>query len=107
LSREGEPLVTRAPLATAIDEFQRGPLCVYVREHPFGLLPGISNLYCLDADLRLLWLAEWPAVCGPCTRILDTTPLVVTAESTSGMLIHLNAETGRAIGVSHAMAAAG
>ncbi|MEO7599954.1 MAG: hypothetical protein ABIV50_13540, partial [Opitutus sp.] len=48
LTREGVAAITCAPLATAIVEFRRGPMCVFVRETPNGLLPGISNLYRLD-----------------------------------------------------------
>jgi hypothetical protein len=65
LSREGIHTAAHSPLATAVVEFCRGAHCYYVREHPHGLLPGIPNLYCLDRELRLQWLAEWPLTDDP------------------------------------------
>ena len=107
LTREGVPALTCTPLATAIVEFQRGPMCVYVRESPNGLLPGISNLYRLDNALRLQWLAEWPEQWGPCMQIIDATSDIVRAELSSGSVVRLDAFTGHVVGVDHLMAAAG
>jgi hypothetical protein len=107
LTREGLPARSCQPLATAVAEFLRGPMCVYVREHPHGLLPGIANLYCLDGDLRLKWMAEWPESCGPCTRIVDASGDILMAESVSGAVIQLDAHTGRTLQIAHPMAAAG
>jgi hypothetical protein len=95
------------PLATAVVEFRHGPLRVYVREHPYGLLPGIPNLYCLDAALRLQWMAEWPTPADPCARILVEKGEVLIVESVSGARISLDAHTGKLLGVARPMAAAG
>jgi hypothetical protein len=73
LTREGARAAAHAPLATAVVEFRRGPMCFFVREHPYGLLPGMPNLYCLDGDLRLQWLAEWPLIDDPCAAIAPET----------------------------------
>src|SRR5882724_11416434 len=94
LTREGAPAGFYAPLATAVVEFHRGPMCVYVREHPYGLLPGIPNLYCLDGSLRLLWLAEWPDPADPCAKIVDITSETLVAESASGAIVRLDARSG-------------
>lgn len=107
LTREGTAARSCPPLATAVAEFLRGPLCVYVRELPYGLLPGFSNVYCLDGDLRLKWLAEWPADFGASTRIVDSSEGVLTAELTSGAFVRLDAHTGRTLELVPAMAAAG
>jgi len=107
LTREGLPARSCPPLATAVAEFVGGPMCVYVREHPYGLLPGIANLYCLDGDLRMMWIAEWPASCGPCTRIVDATGDLLTAESASGAVVRIDAQTGRTLHIEQPMAAAG
>jgi hypothetical protein len=80
---------------------------VYVREHPYGLLPGIANLYCLDGALRMQWMAEWPDPTDPCARIVDEVDDTLIAESVSGALVRLDAHTGRLLGVDHPMAAAG
>jgi len=106
LTREGARAAGYAPLATAVVEFRHAPLRVYVREHPFGLLPGIPNLYCLDGDFRLLWMAEWPDPADPCARILDEDGASVMAETASGALVRLDAHTGRLLGVTHAVAIA-
>ena len=91
LTREGTRAAGHAPLATAVLEFRHGSLRYYVREHPHGLLPGLPNLYCLDGDLRMMWIAEWPASCGPCTRIVDATRDHLTAESASGAVVRIDA----------------
>lgn len=106
LTRNGALTRCIAPLATAVVEFRQGPLCVYVREHPYGLLPGISNLYCLDGDLKLQWLAEWPDPADPCVQIVEVADESLIAESASGALIHLDRHTGRLQRVTHPMAAA-
>jgi hypothetical protein len=106
LTREGARAVGHAPLATAVVEFRHGPLRVYVREHPYGLLPGLANLYCLDAAFRLQWIAEWPDFADPCARIVDEDGDTLLVESMSGSLIRLDAHTGRLLGVAQAMAEA-
>lgn len=69
----------------------------YVREHPFGLLPGIANLYCLDGAHRLQWIAEWPAADDPCASILDEIDGQLIVLSVSGAVVRLDAETGRLV----------
>jgi hypothetical protein len=103
----GERNGWHAPLATAVVEFCRRPLRVYVREHPYGLLPGIPNLYCLDGALRLQWMAEWPDAEGPCTRILEDDVRTLTVEAASGARVRLDANTGRLLAVAPTLAAAG
>lgn len=106
LTRQGARAGGHVPLATAVVEFRQGPLRVYVREHPYGLLPGIPNLYCLDGDLRLQWMAEWHDPEDPCARILGEDAKALVVESISGALVRLDALTGRLLGVTQAMAAA-
>lgn len=106
VSPRGDRARTHAPLATAVAEFLHGPLRLYVREHPHGLLPGLPNLYCLDAALRLHWLAEWPDAHGPCTALLSANTDTVTAVAASGVHVTLDAQTGRLLRVQSALAAA-
>ena len=82
-------------------------MCVYVRESPHGLLPGIANLYRLDSALRLQWLAEWPEQWGPCIQIIDASADTLTAELSSAAVIRLDAYSGQLINVDHPMMAAG
>ena len=106
LQLDGGRATGHEPLATAIVEFRRGPLRYYVREHPFGLLPGIPNLYCLDAGFRLQWMAEWPDPADPCTSIVGEDGNALVALAASGASVHLDAATGRLLGVSQTVAAA-
>ena len=105
LSRDGRRAAGRTPQATAIVEFHRGAFRCYVREHPFGLLPGIPNLYCLRPDLGLEWLAEWPDHTDPCARILGEDGETLVVQSVSGQTIHLASDTGRLLRVETPLAA--
>lgn len=106
LTREGARAGGHAPLATAVVEFRHGTMRYYVREHPHGLLPGIPNLYCLDAAFRLQWLAEWPEDLDACGGIVGEEGETLVAVSVSGATVHLDAHTGRLLRVERPMAAA-
>lgn len=106
LTREGARARGHAPLATAVVEFRHGPMCYYVREHAFGLLPGLPNLYCLDAAFRLQWMAEWPDPADPCVEIVGDEGDTLMALAASGTVVRLDAHTGRLRGVEPRMAAA-
>ena len=97
LGRSGGRAVWHSPIASAVVEFRRGPLCTYVREHPYGLLPGLANLYCLDGAHRLRWMAEWPADDDPCAGIVDETNGVLVTVSAAGAVVRLDAANGRLI----------
>lgn len=98
-------VATHVPLATAVLEFRVGPLKIYVREHPHGLLPGVPNFYCLDADLRLQWLAEWPLGEDLCAKILDETDDTIVVESMNGAVVYIDNSTGKVRRVIARMAA--
>ncbi len=106
LTREGARAGAHVPLASSVVEFRRGSLRYYVREHPFGLLPGLPNLYCLDAAFRLQWMAEWPDPADPCTGIVGEDGETLVALSASGAVVRLDAHNGRLLRVEQAMAAA-
>lgn len=97
LDARGRRIAAHPPLATAIVEFLPGPLRTYVRENPLGLLPGIANLYCVDAALRLQWVAEWPFADDPCAAILGEENEVLAVLSVSGATLHFDAHTGRRV----------
>ncbi len=79
---------------------------LYVREHPFGLLPGVPNLYCLNADFQLQWLAEWPLPDDPCAKIMDESDETLVVESANGVTIRLDATNGRVLSYSQPFVAA-
>ena len=105
IDRLGLRSIACAPLGSAVVEFKRGPLQFYVREHPFGLLPGMANLYCLDADLRLRWMAAWPYVDDPCAEIICEEENVLVTRSMSGKLVGLDVFNGGLIGCEQPVAA--
>ena len=107
LGRFGGRAVWHVPIASAVVEFRRGPMRTYVREHPYGLLPGLSNLYCLDGAHRLQWMAEWPDAADSCTAIVDEIDGVLIATSAAGAEVRLDAATGRLLGCTQAVAATG
>jgi hypothetical protein len=107
LTREGARAGGHAPLATAVVEFHQGPMRYYVREHPYGLLPGLPNLYCLDAAFRLQWMAEWPDAGDPCAEIVGDEGDTVVAISVSGATVRLDANSGKLLSVEQPMMAAG
>jgi hypothetical protein len=107
LARSGGRAIWHQPIATAVVEFRRGPMCTYVREHPFGLLPGFANLYCIDGAHRLRWVAEWPLADDPCAGIVDETGGVLVTVSASGVEVRLEAASGRLLGCAQSVAEAG
>lgn len=106
LGRFGGRVPSFAPLATAVVEFMRGTLCTFVRENPHGLLPGLANLYCLDGDNRLRWIAEWPDMHDPCAAILGLRDGVLEAISVGGAHVRLDAADGRLLAWARPVAAA-
>jgi hypothetical protein len=106
IDHRGLRSIERAPLGSAIAEFRPGPLCFYVREHAFGLLPGMANLYCLDANLHLRWIAAWPDASDPCAEILSEEDAVLVTRSVSGALVRLDARDGRLFDCGSSLAAA-
>ena len=87
-------------------EFHHGPMRLYVREHPYGLLPGVPNLYCLDPNFRMLWLAEWPFADDPCGRLVEETDDALIVETVSGLSVRLDASSGKVLACPQAIAAA-
>ena len=106
LTREGTRGAGHTPLASAVVEFRHGSMRFYVREHPYGLLPGLPNLYSLDGAFRLQWMAEWPNADDPCTAIVGEEGGTLVALSAGGMIVRLEAATGRLLRVEQPMAAA-
>ncbi len=107
LNRRGVRTTQHAPLATAVVEFRRSRFRWFVREHTYGLLPGLPNLYCLDAALRLQWMAEWPPSEPPCAGILSEEAGALVTISAAGNFVRLDAATGQLLAVNAPMAQTG
>ncbi|HNW41298.1 MAG TPA: hypothetical protein PKN08_05290 [Opitutaceae bacterium] len=96
LNRRGKVARRHAPLGSAIVEFR--PLAdgrLLVRERPADMLPGFANLYCLDADLRQVWLAEPPADGALFTEPMSLDAGSATCGTTSGHTLRLDLASGR------------
>jgi len=106
LTRKGTKAGSHHPIATAVAEFRQTPLRCYVREHTFGLLPGMPNLYGLDGAFRLQWMAEWPDPEDPCAAIVDEEGEALVTRSVRGARVRLDALTGRLLSVEPPLAAA-
>lgn len=61
LSRAGSVEKRRAPIGTVFLEFVVSGPFLYVLEDNRSFLTGMSNLYCLDSELNMVWLAEPPS----------------------------------------------
>jgi hypothetical protein len=107
LTRQGSKARRHQPLATAVVEFRQSPFRTLVREHPFGLLPGMPNLYCLDGAFRLQWMAEWNDVADPFVALLGEDATTLRAQTISGKVVTFDLNTGRLIQVEARMAAVG
>lgn len=106
LDQTGGRAALRSPLATAVVEFCPGAMCFYVREHPYGFLPGISNLYSLDGALRLRWIADWPRTDDPCAKIIGEEGAELVALSMSGAEVRFEASNGRFVSWNQSIAQA-
>jgi outer membrane protein assembly factor BamB len=58
LNRRGTVLRRHPPLGTEIEEFLVEGSRIFVLEDGDGFLSGMPNLYCLNAELYQLWIAE-------------------------------------------------
>ena len=106
IDRRGLRSVECPPLGSAVAEFRQGPLCFYVREHSYGLLPGMANLYCLNANLHLRWIAAWPESDDPCAEILSEEDGVLITRSVSGAIVRLDTHDGRLLSCTPSVAVA-
>lgn len=96
LNRKGRATARYFPVGTAIVEFVvLADGAVLVRELAYGFLPGLSNLYCLDAKLRLLWLAEQPADTELYEAFGEVTEGRVACTTQSGLTVLLDPANGR------------
>jgi len=108
MNRKGRAVVRRTPVGTAIVQFlvTTGGALV-LREEAAGFLPGFSNLYCLDAEMRLLWFAELPGPEDFFAEPVREAEGVFACTSISGVECRLDPATGRIVGRTSRARAAG
>jgi len=96
LNRKGRAVRRHRPLGTAVVEFaQATDDSILVREWGYGFLPGLANLYCLDAELNLRWLAELPAPGEFFETLGSITDLRLSATTQSGLTCQIDLNNGR------------
>jgi len=95
LNRRGTVVKKHAPLGGTIMEFHVQAGRIYVREDAGGFLAGMPNLYCLDENLFITWLAELPSALDPFATILEITEQSLSCRTQSGTLYQLSLNDGR------------
>lgn len=97
MNRKGRAVVRHAPIGTAVVQFLNVGDRLIVREHAFGFLQGFSNLYCLDAALRLIWFAELPAESDLYAGTVTAEAGVLVCDSADGCTCRIDAASGRIV----------
>jgi hypothetical protein len=95
LNRRGTVVKRHAPLGGAIMEFHVHSGHIYVREDAGGFLAGMPNLYCLDENLFITWLAELPSALDPYATIVEIGESVLSCRTQSGTQYQLSLIDGR------------
>jgi len=95
LNRRGTVVKRHAPLGGTIMEFHVQGGRLYVREDAGGFLAGMPNLYCLDENLFITWLAELPSPLDPFATILEIGDSVLHCRTQSGAQYQLSLANGR------------
>lgn len=98
LNRRGTVTKRHAPLGTAVAEFRVVGDRIYVREQADGFLLGMPNLYCLDLNLFITWLAELPAPDDAYDSIASAEADHLTCRSVAGLSCRVNTSDGKVIG---------
>lgn len=105
LNRRGTVVKRHAPLGGAIMEFHVHGGHIYVREDAGGFLAGMPNLYCLDENLFITWLAELPSPLDPYATILEISEEVLSCRTQSGAQHQLSLCDGRSCQSASSLAA--
>lgn len=95
LNRRGTVTKRHKPLGTAVVEFVVVGERILVREQAEGCLLGMPNLYCLDSNLFIIWLAELPAAENAYACIREIAEEQVRCLSTKGESLRLNLSDGK------------
>jgi len=95
LNRRGTVVKRHAPLGGTIMEFHVQGGRVYVREDAGGFLAGMPNLYSLDENLFITWLAELPSPLDPFASIMEIGENVLHCRTQSGLHYQLSLANGR------------
>ena len=98
LNRKGSVVRRHSPMGLAVEEFLVHEDRILVRESADGVLLGMTNLYCLDTDLRLIWLADTPGGDDVYAGPLELSGTVLACPTRSGRRLTLSLDTGSPAG---------
>lgn len=95
LNRRGTVVRRHTPMGNGIAEFIVAEGRLFVRETDAGCLLGIPNLYCLDEDLKMAWLAELPEASDAFIGALLIEGSRLSCDSRAGRHCSLDITTGK------------
>lgn len=95
LSRRGTVIKRHVPLGIAVEQFIVAEGKVFVRENADGFLSGMSNVYCLDDRLHLVWLAELPTQDGAIASALEIDQNSLLGTTRAGLAVRISADSGK------------
>jgi len=98
LNRRGGVTKRHLPLGSAVVEFRIHGDRLYVRESAEGFLFGMPNLYCLDLNLFISWLAELPTPDDPYDSIANADAHGLLCRTVSGLSCRVSAADGKVLG---------
>lgn len=98
LNRRGTVTKRHAPLGSAVVEFHVFGDRIFVREQPEGFLNGMPNLYCLDLNLFIVWLAELPSPDAPFEAITSIDARSLRCTTVNGLSCEVSACDGKVLG---------
>jgi len=105
VNRKGRIVTHHPPVGSAIVQFlSTAQGSVIVRELGDGFLPGLTNLYCLDAALNLLWFADQPSGADFYADLGREEEGCLVCTSTAGIECRIDLAGGRTLGSSAAPA---
>ena len=91
----GQVLATHKATGTRIVQILRVGERVVVREDYYQFPKERSNLYCLDAELQPIWVAELPSHTDAYANAVTDTPDGLVCATWEGVTCTLDVETGR------------
>ena len=97
LNRRGGVLKRHTPLGSAVVEFRLHGDQLFVREEARGFLLGMPNLYCLDLNLFISWLAELPGPGDPFEAIEESDSLSLLCRTVGGITCRISTTDGKVL----------
>ena len=97
-AQTGRVLAERPAVGTKVVQLLPLGAGVVVREDYYRYPPGVSNVYCLDADLCELWRAELPWPTDAYANPVVTRDGVLRVASWEGWTCDLDPQSGRILG---------